>query len=263
MGPQSVVTPSPLRSTRARWLAAGAPGGHLARRPASRTRAGRLRRRPCPGAFFVQPEPQSPGPGPVPGEQGAAHSRVSRALIKELGPEGAVPDKVVFEFAHSVAVPGLRGQEGHRHPVLARGGRQPGVLRQQLRALLHPGQRLQLGTTYTVHLESVEHRPAGVVKAPSAEAWSYSFTTPKLAFLQMAAGAGGRLQGPGDRGARLLRAGGCRHRAQVRELPGRGQAPLGREADHPRHPAQRRSSRSSPARRSGRAPPCSSPSSRG
>jgi uncharacterized protein YfaS (alpha-2-macroglobulin family) len=107
-----------------------------------------------------------------------------KPIIKELGPEGVVPDKVIFEFTRPVSYPDSGGKKTAIRFSPEVGGEME-LFRNNLAISYTPGNGFELGTTYTVTLESLE-TPSGVVKAPSPEAWSYSFTTPKLSFLHMA-----------------------------------------------------------------------------
>ncbi len=180
MGPQSVVTQSPLHSTRARWLAAVL----------------------LVGTTLVACKEDKGGPPPPTPISGASSSSAGQSqgshaspelptpesmapVIKELGPEGVVPDKVVFEFSRSVQYPDSEGKKGTVIRFSPDVGGNLEFFRNNAALSFTPGNGFELGTTYTVRLEAVE-TPAGVVKAPSSDAWSYSFTTPKLSFLHMA-----------------------------------------------------------------------------
>ncbi|MFL5350621.1 MAG: alpha-2-macroglobulin family protein [Hyalangium sp.] len=180
MGPQSVVTPSPLRSTRSWWLVAVLlVGTTLA--ACKEDKGG--------------PPPSTPIPGAPTSSSGQSQSSQASTelptpeslapVIKELGPEGVVPDKVVFEFSRTVQYPDSEGKKGTVIRFSPDLGGNLEFFRNNSALSFTPGNGFELGTTYTVHLESVD-TTAGVVKAPSPEAWSYSFTTPKLSFLKMA-----------------------------------------------------------------------------
>ena len=183
MGPQSVATPSPLRSTRSRWLAAvlvvGTALAACKEEPSGPTPA-----TPIPGA-----PASGSGQSSTPGQQAQASQEPLKPesytpVIKELGPEGVVPDKVIFEFPRSVSYPENDGKKTVVRFSPEVGGNLE-LYGNNAAISFTPANGFALGTTYTVTLESVE-TPSGVVKAPSEGAWSYTFTTPKLSFFRMA-----------------------------------------------------------------------------
>ncbi len=184
MGPQSVVTPSPLRSARARWLVVLLVGTALA--ACKEEPSGPPPPTPIQGApTSSSGQSQSPGKSPQAAQESLKPESYT-PVIKEMGPEGVVPERVVFEFTRTVQYSDGEGKKGgtvikfspevggnlehhHTNTVLA----------------FTPANGFELGTTYTVTLESVE-TASGTVKAPSEGAWRYSFTTPNLTFLRMA-----------------------------------------------------------------------------
>ncbi|HYI03065.1 alpha-2-macroglobulin family protein [Hyalangium sp.] len=181
MGPQSVVTPSPLRPARARWLVALLLVG---------TTLAACKEDP---SGTPPPTPVPGTPSPTPGQSQGQEPQASveplkpesyTPVIKELGPEGVVPEKLIFEFPRSVSYPENDGKKTVIRFSPEVGGNLE-LYRTSSAISFTPGNGFELGTTYTVTLESVE-TPAGVVKAPAEGAWSYSFTTPKLSFLRMA-----------------------------------------------------------------------------
>ncbi len=180
MGPQSVVTPSPLRSARTRWLVAALLLG-TALAGCKEEAGGPPPAKPIPGA--------STSSGGKPGEALSSQATPTPAsfkpVIKELGPEGAVPDRVVFEFTRSISYADPEGKKG---TVITFSPEARGSLEfdeENHTVTFKPIDSFELGKTYTVTLESVE-TPSGTVKAPAADAWRHSFTTPKFSFLRLA-----------------------------------------------------------------------------
>ncbi|MBN1208467.1 MAG: hypothetical protein JXB05_26640 [Myxococcaceae bacterium] len=185
MGPQSVVTPSPLRSTRARWLAAMLlVGTSLAACQEEKT--GPQPPTPIPGApaSGSGQEPKSQGQAPQASVEPPKPESFT-PVIREMGPEGVVPDKVVFEFPRNVQYSDEAGKKGTVVTISPEVGGSLEHYRNSSALSFTPGGGFSLGTTYTVTLESVE-TPSGLVKAPSPEAWRYRFTTPSFSFLRMA-----------------------------------------------------------------------------
>jgi alpha-2-macroglobulin len=183
MGPQSVVTPSPRRSARARWRVAVLVVG-TALAACKEEPPGPTPPTPIPGA-----PASSSGPSSSQGSQSQARQEPVKPesytpVIKELGPEGVVPGKVVFEFPRSVSYPENDGKKTVIRFSPEVGGNME-LHGGNTAISFTPANGFALGTSYTVTLESVE-TPSGVVKAPSEGAWSHSFTTPKLAFFRMA-----------------------------------------------------------------------------
>jgi uncharacterized protein YfaS (alpha-2-macroglobulin family) len=182
MGPQSVVTPNPLRSARTRWLVAALLVG-TALAGCKEEPGGPPPPQPIPGA-----PTSTPGTGQTPGTQTSVELPKPESLtpvIRELGPEGGTPDKVIFEFPRNVQYSDGEAKKG---TVITFSPAAPGTIeyyRNSSALAYTPSNGFELGTTYTVTVESVELL-AGVVKAPSPEAWRYTFTTPKFAFLDMA-----------------------------------------------------------------------------
>jgi uncharacterized protein YfaS (alpha-2-macroglobulin family) len=180
MGPQSVVTPRPLRSTRARWLVAALLVGTVLA-ACKEDSGGPPPPQPVPGTSTSgtsKPEPTQP-------VETAASPASFKPVIKELGPEGAVPDRVVLEFNRTIS---YSDPEGKRGTVLTFSPEVRGSLEfdeDKSSVTFKPIDSFELGKTYTVTLESVE-TPSGTVKAPAPDAWRYSFTTPKFSFLKLA-----------------------------------------------------------------------------
>jgi uncharacterized protein YfaS (alpha-2-macroglobulin family) len=186
MGPQSVVTPSPLHSARARWLVVLLVGTALAackEEPSGPPPSTPVTGAPTSSQSPGQSSSQSPGQSPQASQESLKPESYA-PVIKELGPEGVVPDKVIFEFSRPVSYPENDGKKTVVRFSPEVGGNLEHY-RNSSAISFTPGNGFQLGTTYTVTLESVE-TPSGVVKAPSEGAWRYSFTTPKLSFLRMA-----------------------------------------------------------------------------
>ncbi|WP_224369885.1 alpha-2-macroglobulin family protein [Hyalangium versicolor] len=182
MGPQSVVSPSPLRSARARWLVAALLVG-TALGACKEDKGGTQPPAPASGAPTSGSTP-SPEQGPSASASPITPESLA-PVIKELGPEGVVPEKVVFEFSRPVQYPDGEGKRGTVIRFSPDIGGNLEFFGNNSALSFTPGNGFQLGTTYTVTLESVD-TVAGVVKAPSEGAWSHSFTTPPLAFLRMA-----------------------------------------------------------------------------
>ncbi|WP_224247755.1 Ig-like domain-containing alpha-2-macroglobulin family protein [Hyalangium gracile] len=183
MGPQSVVTPSRLRSTRARWWGAALLVATTLV-ACKEDKAGPPPAPPSAGA----PAPGSTSPGSAQAPQASEAPVTPESLspvIKELGAEGVVPDKVVFEFSRNVQYSDGEGKKGTVVRFSPDVGGYLEYFRNSSALSFTPGNGFDLGTTYTVTLDSVE-TPSGVVKAPSEGAWTHTFTTPKLAFLRMA-----------------------------------------------------------------------------
>ncbi|WP_044180559.1 alpha-2-macroglobulin family protein [Hyalangium minutum] len=185
MSSQSRVTPSPLRSARARWWVAVLVVG-TALAACKEEKSGPTPATPVPGA---PASGSSSGQTSSPGSQPQASTEPLKPesytpVIKELGPEGAVPDKVIFEFPRSVAYPENDGKKTVVRFSPEVGGNLEFYGNSSALSFT-PANGFALGTTYTVTLESVE-TPSGVVKAPSEGAWSHSFATPSLSFFRMA-----------------------------------------------------------------------------
>jgi uncharacterized protein YfaS (alpha-2-macroglobulin family) len=183
MGPQSVVTPSPLRSARMRWLVAALLVG-TAVAGCKEDAGGPPPPQPVPGAS-TSGSSGSTSQSAQSSSEAPPSPASFKPIIKELGPEGAVPDRVVFEFTRNISYSDPEGKQG---TVVTFSPEVRGSLdfnEDSSTVTFKPLDSFELGKTYTVTLQSVE-TPSGTVKAPSPDAWSYTFTTPKFAFLRLA-----------------------------------------------------------------------------
>jgi alpha-2-macroglobulin len=181
MGPQSVVTLNPLRSARARCLVAALLVG-TALAGCKEDPGGSPPPKPAPGASTSTPGAGQTDSPPV--SVALPKPESLTPVIREMGPEGAVPDKVIFEFSRNIQYSDAEAKKG---TVITFSPAAPGTLehhRNSSALAYTPTQGFALGTTYTVTVESVELQ-SGVVKAPSPEAWRYTFTTPQFAFRDM------------------------------------------------------------------------------
>lgn len=134
---------------------------------------------------------KGPSEGGGEGESAAGSPTPSRPLtaddlqpvIREIGSTGVVPKAVVIEFS-TRAFDGNQGRVGEK-TVVKLAPEAPGLLEWTSPSTMTftPRNGFEYGTTYSVTIEAVETR-TGVVSAPSAGAWSRSFTTPEFAFVR-------------------------------------------------------------------------------
>ncbi len=177
MGPQSLVTPSPRRSALVLGcvvtLLVGTTLVGCKEEPGSPPPP-----KPLPGAPTT-PAPDSQASMPPPRPESFT------PIIREMGTQGVVPEKIVFEFPRHVQYSDGEAKQG---TVITLSPEARGVLeyhRNNTALSYTPSNGFEPGTTYTVTLESVE-TPSGLVVAPSKEAWRYTFTTPSFSFLRLA-----------------------------------------------------------------------------
>ncbi|XXF76058.1 alpha-2-macroglobulin family protein [Myxococcaceae bacterium GXIMD 01537] len=176
MGSPSVVTSRPQHAPGARWLAAALVGA-LALAGCKK------------GDDAPAPAPGTEAPKAEPGTRAAASAPPSAEslspLIREFGPDGAVPNTLMLEFSRAIhdedsgAVrPGTRLTI--TPPV-------SGMLVHRGRSALAftPTDGFAPGTQYTVVLEALETHE-GLVRSPGTDAWRSQFTTPAFAFLRVA-----------------------------------------------------------------------------
>jgi uncharacterized protein YfaS (alpha-2-macroglobulin family) len=133
----------------------------------------------------------APGGAPAAGASaGAAPAPVKaetlEPLIHPLGPEGAVPTRVVFEFSRPLVAEGELNQPLGEETRLSVTPEARGSLRFTGPSTLTftPSAPLAFDTAYTVRLEQVR-TPTGPVQAP-AGGWTASFRTPAFGFVRHA-----------------------------------------------------------------------------
>ena len=182
MASPSVVTPRPLRAARARWLLAALWVG-TALVGCKEDTKGPPPPQPVPGTS--SPSTSGGKPEPTQSAESSPSPASFKPVIKELGPEGAAPDRVVFEFNRAIS---YSDPEGKRGTVVTFSPQVNGSLvfnEESSSFIFKPIDSFELGKSYTVTLESVE-TPSGTVKAPSPEAWRHTFTTPSFSFRKLA-----------------------------------------------------------------------------
>ncbi len=108
-------------------------------------------------------------------------------VITPLGPDGALPARLVFEFSRPVVGNDALNSDLDGDTKVTLSPRLAGTARFTGPSTLAfiPSEPLAFDTEYTVTLESVE-AATGVVKAPSAGAWRSTFRTPSFGFLRHA-----------------------------------------------------------------------------
>jgi alpha-2-macroglobulin len=108
-------------------------------------------------------------------------------VIREIGASGVVPKAVVFEFSSRVVESSDEGSKAGEKTVIKVTPDAPGYLEWTGPSTLTftPRSGFQYATKYSVVLEAVETR-TGVIAAPSAGAWSRSFSTPEFVFVPSA-----------------------------------------------------------------------------
>lgn len=177
MGSQSIETPRPPRTSRARWLAVALVGVSAL---AGCNKPSESQPAATPPPAVSAPTPAADAGTPV------AYAPAPESLkpyIRELGPDGVVPGLVVFEFPRVIGPESGPAKPGTRITVTPE---VPGSLTQHGRSALAftPSEGFANGTQYTVTVLAVE-TDTGVVNAPSPEAWRYTFTTPPFSFARL------------------------------------------------------------------------------